>query len=101
MRKGITQAMIYRVVWWCIIAGLIGGRLYFVVQQPNFVSYYLAQPQHILATWEGGMAFYGAIFLVIPTFIWRARREHINPLVLVDAGVLFAAGGQILGALET
>ena len=99
MRKGITQAMLYRVVWWCIIAGLIGGRLYFVVQQPNFVSYYLAQPQHILATWEGGMAFYGAIFLVIPTLIWRARREHINPLVLVDAGVLFAAGGQIFGRI--
>src|SRR5207253_2657577 len=43
-RKGITQNMIYRIVWWCIFAGLIGGRLYFVVQQPNFVSYYLAQP---------------------------------------------------------
>ena len=27
MRKGITQAMIYRVVWWCIVTGLIGGRL--------------------------------------------------------------------------
>ncbi|MEO9058959.1 MAG: prolipoprotein diacylglyceryl transferase [Ktedonobacteraceae bacterium] len=99
MRKGITQAMIYRVVWWCIVAGLIGGRLYFVVQQPNFFSYYLAQPQHILATWEGGMAFYGAIFLVIPTLIWRARREHINPLVLIDAGVLFAAAGQIFGRI--
>ncbi len=98
-RKGITQAMEYRIVWWCILAGLLGGRLYFVVQQPNFVSYYLAQPQHILATWEGGMAFYGAIFLVIPTLVWRARREHINPLVLIDAGVLFAAAGQIFGRI--
>ncbi|MFL5626867.1 MAG: prolipoprotein diacylglyceryl transferase, partial [Ktedonobacteraceae bacterium] len=66
-RKGISQAMVYRILWWCVVAGLLGGRLYFVVQQPNFFSYYLAQPQHILATWEGGMAFYGAIFLVIPT----------------------------------
>jgi len=91
--------MVYRVLWWCILAGLIGGRLYFVVQQPNLVSYYLAQPQHILATWEGGMAFYGAIFLVIPTLIWLARRERINPLVLLDAGVLFAAAGQIFGRI--
>ena len=98
-RKGITSATVYRIVWWCILTGLLGGRLYFVVQQPNFVSYYLAQPQHILATWEGGMAFYGAIFLVIPTLIWRARREHINPLVLIDAGVLFAAAGQIFGRI--
>ena len=98
-RKGITTSMVYRIVWWCILAGLIGGRLYFVVQQPNFFSYYLPHPEHILATWEGGMAFYGAIFLVIPTLIWRARREHINPLVLIDAGVVFAAAGQIFGRI--
>ena len=96
-RQGITQDLVYRVLWWCIAAGLIGGRLYFVIQQPNLVSYYLAQPWHIIATWEGGMAFYGAIFLVIPTLIWRSYRERINPLVMVDAGVLFASVGQIIG----
>ena len=99
VRKGITQAIIYRTLWWCIAAGLIGGRLYFVVQQPDFVSYYLAHPQHILATWEGGMAFFGAIFLIIPVLIWRARAERIHPLVLIDAGVLFAAAGQIFGRI--
>lgn len=98
-RKGIDQDMVYRVLWWCIAAGLIGGRLYFVIQQPNLVSYYILQPQHILATWEGGMAFYGAIFAVIATLFWRARCEHINPLVLIDAGVLFGAAGQIFGRI--
>jgi phosphatidylglycerol---prolipoprotein diacylglyceryl transferase len=69
------------------------------VQQPNFVSFYLAQPQHILATWEGGMAFFGAIFLVIPTIFWRSKVERINPMVAIDAGVLFAAVGQIFGRI--
>jgi len=98
-RKGMPQDMVYRILWWCIAAGLIGGRLYFVIQQPNLVSYYLAQPIHIIATWEGGMAFFGAIFLVIPTIFWRARVERINPLVAIDAGVLFAAAGQIFGRI--
>lgn len=98
-RKGMNQDMVYRIFWWCVIAGLIGGRLYFVIQQPNLVSYYLAQPIHIIATWEGGMAFYGAIFLVLPTIFWRARVERINPLVALDAGVLFAAAGQIFGRI--
>lgn len=98
-RKGIDQDMVYRVLWWCIAAGLIGGRLYFVIQQPNLVSYYFANPIHIIATWEGGMAFFGAIFLGIPTLIWRARVERVNPLVLIDAGVLFAAAGQIFGRI--
>src|SRR5438034_6166282 len=98
-RMGISNEIKYRVLWWCIIAGLIGGRLYFVIQQPNFVSYYLANPQHILATWEGGMAFFGAIFFVIPVLFWRAKVERINPLVAIDAGVLFAAAGQIFGRI--
>src|SRR6266849_2042990 len=84
---------------WYVVAGLIGGRLYFVVQQPNLVSYYLAQPWHILATWEGGMAFFGAIFFVVPVIFWRARVERINPLVALDASGLFAATGQLFGRI--
>ncbi len=99
LRKGVDQDLVYRILWWCIAAGLLGGRLYFVVQQPDFVTYYLKQPQHILATWEGGMAFFGALFLTIPTLFWRARVERINPLVVIDAGVLFAAAGQIFGRI--
>ncbi len=99
MRKGISQDTVYRILWWCVVAGLVGGRLYFVIQQPNFVSFYLAQPWHILATWEGGMAFFGALFLGIPVLFWRARAERINPLVALDAGALFAATGQIFGRI--
>ena len=98
-RKGINQEMVYRLLWWCVPAGLIGGRLYFVVQQPDVWQNYILQPWRILATWEGGMAFFGAIFLVIATLIWRASVERVNVLVLIDAGVLFAAAGQILGRI--
>jgi phosphatidylglycerol---prolipoprotein diacylglyceryl transferase len=98
-RKGIDEEAVYRVLWWCIVAGVVGGRLYFVVQQPDLVQNYLLNPIRIIATWEGGMAFYGAIFLIIPTLIWRAKVERINPLVLIDAGVLFGAIGQIFGRI--
>ena len=98
-RKGISQRVVDRLIWWCIAAGVIGGRLYFVVQQPDLVSGYLLQPWRILATWEGGMAFFGAIFLVFATLFWRARRERVNPLVLLDASVLFGAVGQIFGRI--
>ena len=98
-RKGVSEEKVYSILWWCIAAGLLGGRLYFVIQQPDFVPDYLLQPQHILATWEGGMAFFGAIFLVIPTLFWRARVKRLNPLVLVDAAVLLAAAGQIFGRI--
>ncbi len=96
-RKGITQEQVYKVLWWCVVAGVVGGRLYYVIQQPDLVSGYLEQPWRILATWEGGMAFFGAIFLVVPVLFWRSLRLRINPLVMLDAGALFAACGQIFG----
>src|SRR5437879_13668273 len=43
IRKGITQAAVYRIVSWCIFAGIIGWRLDFVVQQPIVLLYYAAQ----------------------------------------------------------
>ena len=98
-RKGIRGDQVYRMVWWCVVAGLVGGRLYFVIQQPDLVQDYLLKPQHILATWEGGMAFFGAIFLVVPVLFWRAIKERLNPLVVLDAGALFAAFAQPFGRL--
>jgi phosphatidylglycerol:prolipoprotein diacylglycerol transferase len=93
-RQGLKKEQIYRMLWWCVVAGLVGGRLYFVIQQPDLVPNYLLKPQHILATWEGGMAFYGAVFLIVPVLFWRAIKERLNPLVVLDAGALFAACAQ-------
>lgn len=98
-RKGISSDHIFRMVWWCIVAGLLGGRLYFVIQQPDLVQDYLLKPQNILATWEGGMAFFGAIFLIVPVLFWRALKERLNPLVVLDAGALFAACAQPFGRI--
>jgi phosphatidylglycerol---prolipoprotein diacylglyceryl transferase len=98
-RQGITGEQIYRMLWWCAVAGLVGGRLYFVIQQPDLVPDYLLKPQHILATWEGGMAFYGAVFLIMPVLFWRAIKERLNPLVALDTGALFAAAAQPFGRL--
>ncbi len=93
-RQGIKEDPTYRMLWWCVVAGVVGGRLYFVIQQPDLVQDYLLKPQNILATWEGGMAFYGAVFLITPVLFWRAIKERLNPLVVLDAGALFAAIAQ-------
>ena len=98
-RQGIKEEQAYRMLWWCVVAGLVGGRLYFVIQQPDLVPDYLLKPQHILATWEGGMAFYGAVFLIVPVLFWRAIKERLNPLVVLDTGALFAACAQPFGRI--
>src|SRR5438445_5418639 len=63
-RRGVSDRDANSVVWWSIVMGLIGARLYFVAQQPNLVDF-LHNPIRIIAVWEGGMAFFGDIFTVL------------------------------------
>src|SRR5579859_2918798 len=51
--RGISQKDLYDGFWPVLIAALIGGRLYFVMQSD--FGYYLHHPGEIFATWEGGM----------------------------------------------
>lgn len=96
-RRGVDRATIDRLITWTIIMGLIGARLYYVVQ--SGLGYYLRNPQHILAFWEGGMAFFGAILAGFATLAVLGRRHRISFWVLADAAVLFAVIGQPIGRI--
>jgi phosphatidylglycerol:prolipoprotein diacylglycerol transferase len=95
--KGLTQAQLEKVVYWAIPAGFVGARLYYVVQQP--VEPYLSEPWRILAVWEGGMAFYGAIFAVVIVLLVAGWRLQISILKLLDVSALFAVVGQFFGRI--
>jgi phosphatidylglycerol---prolipoprotein diacylglyceryl transferase len=96
-RRGVPAPVSESIAFWTIVLGLVGARLYFVVQSGWY--WYLTHPQHILAMWEGGMAFFGAIFAAVPTLFVLGRRHRIAFTDLLDAGVLFAAVGQPIGRL--
>jgi phosphatidylglycerol:prolipoprotein diacylglycerol transferase len=95
--KGIGGNRLITIVLWSILAGLIGARLYYVVQQP--LGPYLSEPWRILAAWQGGMAFYGAIFGVVIVFLFAGWRMKIPVLQLLDVGALFAVVGQFFGRI--
>src|SRR5690349_19069242 len=69
-RTGIGREHIYSIATWLVIGGIVGGRLYYVVQ--NDFGYFLRHPQDILATWQGGMAYYGIFLTCVPIGIWYA-----------------------------
>src|SRR5579862_3529401 len=89
-RRGVPQATSETIAFWTIVFGLIGARLYFVVQSGWY--WYLTHPLHILAI-------FGAIFAAVPVLYVMSRRYRIPFGDLVDAGVLFAAVGQPIGRL--
>src|SRR5438093_546894 len=94
-RRGINKDQLMNVALLAAVLGILGGRLYYVVQ--NNPSSYLHHPAQILAVWLGGMAFFGAIFggglaLVISAWRWRM------PLwSLLDIGALGLTLGQAIG----
>jgi phosphatidylglycerol:prolipoprotein diacylglycerol transferase len=96
--RGISRATAERALIWTIIFGLLGARLYYVVQQPN-LSDYLHNPIRIIAVWEGGMAFFGAIIGGLATVAVFAWRNHISTWLLWDAAVIFAVVGQPIGRI--
>src|SRR5690606_24838454 len=93
--RGLSDDDLWDAVWPSIIAGLIGARLYYVVQQP--LEQYVAEPWRIVATWEGGMAFYGAVFGVALALWWVARAKGIPIWAYLDVGGIFAIIGQAFG----
>ena len=94
-QRGLSEDDVWATAWPAVIAGLVGARLYFVVQQP--LGPYLAEPWRILATWEGGMAFYGAVVGVVLTILVVSRQRHFSFWTFADVGAIFAVVGQAFG----
>jgi len=81
---------------WVIGGGIIGARLYHVVDWWSYYSQHLSQ---IPAVWQGGMGIYGGILGgILGLWIYTRRREEPNLrlLKLLDAGALGLPLGQAI-----
>ena len=81
---------------WVIGGGIIGARLYHVVDWWSYYSEHLSQ---IPAVWRGGMGIYGGILGgILGLWIYTRRREEPNLLFLkmLDAGALGLPLGQAI-----
>ena len=96
-RRGINRDQLMNLALLAAVLGIAGGRLYYVVQ--NNPSFFLHHPAQIIAVWQGGMAFYGAIFggaLAVGIAAWR---WHMPLWSLLDIGALGLAIGQAIGRI--
>ena len=96
-RRGINRDQLMNLALLAAILGIAGGRLYYVVQ--NNPSFFLHHPIQIIAVWQGGMAFYGAIFGGALAIVISAWRWHMPFWSLLDVGALGLAIGQTIGRI--
>jgi phosphatidylglycerol:prolipoprotein diacylglycerol transferase len=93
--RGVSLEHIERLTGWSILFGLIGGRLYYDVQNLQAMR----TPIDWIAVWNGGMAFYGAIVGAVATILILGVRYRLRLWVLLDAGAFFATVGQPIGRI--
>src|ERR1700704_30481 len=96
-RRGINTDQIMNVALLAAVLGIAGGRLYYVVQ--NNPTFYLHHPAEIIAVWQGGMAFFGAMFggaLAVAISAWRWKIPFWS---LLDVGALGMTIGQAIGRI--
>jgi phosphatidylglycerol:prolipoprotein diacylglycerol transferase len=96
-RRGINRDQLMNLALLAAILGIAGGRLYYVVQ--NNPSFFLQHPIQIIAVWQGGMAFYGAIFGGALAIVIAAWRWHMPFWSLLDVGALGMTIGQTIGRI--
>ncbi len=74
--RGEDAQVIYDLVPWLILAGLIGGRLGDVLfYRPEF---YLQNPLEILFLWHGGASFFGGLIACIAVIVWYLRKKKLD-----------------------
>jgi prolipoprotein diacylglyceryl transferase len=97
--RGGAEHQVSDVAGWAIVFGIIGGRLYHVITDPELYFQAGRHPIDALKIWDGGLGIWGAVALGAAGAYIGCRRHRLNFVTFADAaapGVLFA---QALGRL--
>jgi prolipoprotein diacylglyceryl transferase len=93
--RGGVDDDVWDVAGWAIVFGIIGGRLYHVVTDPELYFEKGRNPLNAFKIWDGGLGVWGAIALGAVGAWIGCRRKNMNLTVFSDAavpGVLLAQG---------
>ena len=92
--RGLGEDVIYDHVFWVIVIGIMGARLYYVFFQWDAYKDDLLQ---ILNLRAGGLAIYGGVIAGLITLYVLCRRKKLSFLDVADSMMLAVLVGQILG----
>ncbi|MBI4317821.1 MAG: prolipoprotein diacylglyceryl transferase [Chloroflexi bacterium] len=95
-KAGIDKEHVYNTAIWAVPAGIVGARLFHVVDK---FEYYAANPLAILAIQEGGLAIYGGLAGGILAGVLYARRHNLPLGRFADAIAPALILGQAIGRI--
>lgn len=93
-KQNINEDFIMNLVFYTVIFGLIGARLYYVAFN---LDYYLKYPLEILEVWNGGLAIHGGIIFGLLTILIYCKKYNAKTLKVLDIAVVGLILGQAIG----
>lgn len=93
-RFGINKEFLFNLIFYTIIFGIIGARLYYVLFN---LPYYMSNPIEILKVWEGGLAIHGGIILGLLVIFIYTRKYKTSTFRMLDIIVVGLLLGQAIG----
>ena len=98
-KKNIDPKIVERFFIWTVVFGIIGARLYHVVD--FWEKYYSLYPIRVLYLWEGGLAIWGAVAggILGLWIAWSLSKIKNKFLELTDIGVSGLPLAQAVGRL--
>lgn len=80
-KEGLDKEFITNLIFYSIIFGIIGARIYYVLFNLN---YYLKNPLEIIAVWNGGLAIHGGIIGGALCLLYHCLKYKKSILKLTD-----------------
>ena len=93
-KKGYDEKFLSNLIFYGIIFGIIGARLYYVIFN---LDYYLKDPIQIIEIWNGGLAIHGAIIGGAIWFIYYCKKNKKNFLKIFDLAAPALILSQAIG----
>ncbi|MEE0700315.1 MAG: prolipoprotein diacylglyceryl transferase [Bacilli bacterium] len=93
-KYNIPTSFVTNLIFWCVVFGLIGARVYYVLFN---LDYYVSSPIDIVKIWNGGLAIHGGIIAGLITLIVYCKKYGVNILKMTDIAVPGLILAQAIG----
>ena len=90
----ITWYSISNLIFWCVIFGILGARVYYVIFNLDYYSLY---PMEIIKIWNGGLAIHGGLIAGIITLFVYCKKHNVNVLRMIDIAAPYVLLAQGIG----
>ncbi len=91
---GIDSQVIFDCVFWVILVGLLGARLFYIILNWSFFT---ENPLEVIMIQRGGLAWQGSLIVGSITGIVFIKRKKLPLLPMLDLAAPYIALGQAIG----